>query len=627
MNIFTGTRRDAHCRKCLMGVRSGNIEVGASKQKAKPNRKTSPAKQKPRKFSFCYGFFLAAVFLLICMIFLPVRYETNDDFSNIMRLNRQGDFEPGVMSPYLSQTLWTVLSLLYQHAPTVPWYGLSVYLAIFAGMGLIVSLCIRHWDKASSVIFLPALFVFFLHCAVYASFTAASLLLALAVFLSLLEWVLRGSCPARSCKAYGALLLCGLIVSYCLRWELFLWGLAFAFPVLLFTTRQQVRKAVPFIVVLLAVIASDRVFFHVTISSESREFITYEKLRRSFTDTVKGLFYKDRTPAALAKTGWTIEDYVTFGRWILYDDTMFNTDRLRTFLNENDPQQSPSILSLISKRLGVNYKKSKYYTLVFILTILAFILSRWVRLITLPREDAIRIVLVIGGILAMILFFAYYRFQARVYIPLYAYAVTMSLVLLQVKAPHGENARTEKVPVFLAICIAALTIGAYGAAFARGNEVFRSLDASRNKKRYVVQCLNVVKSREAGVDPILVLMDPSDSLCRESVHPIREMADYVDLMFMPGGTDINSPRYYQILRTLNLASGHEFLRWTIDNDRILFALFAGGTAHHDDYAQMWLSYLNRRICTEGGVKFMRAFDFRNKSGVGLVLYKAIKNRS
>jgi hypothetical protein len=467
-----------------------------------------------------------------------------------------------------------------------------------------------------------------LHAAVLASYTTATLLVQLAVFVSLLEWVVTGRCPAKNGNVYGALLLCGLLLSYCLRWDLALYGFAFALPVLLFVSQQHLRKAWPFFLVLLALIAVDRGLFYFMHSSEAFQYMTYNKLRVSFHDTVKGGFHEDRTPEALAKAGWTLEDGSTFRRWILYDDTMFNVEKLRIFLETNDPQRSLSLLKLVPKRLAENISKRKYYVIVFICTTLALLLAKTRDIITIRRKDAIRIVLAMGSIFSMILYFAYYRFVPRVYVPLFVYFMALTLFLLNLKALYrARRSGSVKFKVTSFMCAAALTACAYGAAYAQVDSIMRLLDRSQKEKSYLLKCLHGVKSRRSGAETILVLMNPSDSLGKEFVHPMKEIADYSDLNFFPGGTSINSPRYYAILRSLDLASGHEFLKWIIDNEKILFAFYARGREQQTMFIDMWESYYNRRISTEGKVRFKTVFDFRNRSGVGLMFFKATKQKS
>jgi hypothetical protein len=228
----------------------------------------------------------------------------------------------------------------------------------------------------------------------------------------------------------------------------------------------------------------------------------------------------------------------------------------------------------------------------------------------------------------MILFFAYYRFSPRVYIPLYLYAAVLSFLLMYRKG--GEYEANKAPAAFKTIAAAAavlLTATAYGVACSRALDIRTTLSGSSKKKHYIVDCLRTVKSREGGVNPVIILMDPSDSLCRESVHPLKERHDYVDLMFMPAGTDINSPRYHRILKALGVASGHEFLEATIDNRRFLYVFCAIGRESLEDYGGMWLGYLNRRISPDKKVVFKAVYDFRNKAGVGLVVFNAVRRAS
>ncbi len=557
-------------------------------------------------------------------MFFPVRYETNDDFTNVMRLSSQSRFEPEASSPVLSQTLVKGLVALYQWAPQVPWYGLVVYLALSVGIFLISSVFIRQYNLAGMLICFPAAALFFFHGFTLVSYTTAALLLELGVLVSLLEWVIIEKCPYHNRLGYAGFLCFGFTLSYMLRWELVLFAVAFGFPILLYSKRYQLIKAGPWAFALIAFIAADRVLFHHTAGDADKVYMTYNELRRVFHDTEKGRYHEELTPVALEKTGWDVQDYITYKKWVLYDDKMFNAGTLQTFLTENDPQRTLSILKIIPRRLKVSLEKSKNVTIVLFCALIALFVSSAFDLMKINRTAFIRLAVAFGVLSSMILYFAYYRFEARVYIPLYAYFLTVTFLILQSnRQPERKKNKLVAPKAIVYVCLVLLAATACKSAYAHALYLNRKLNISVREKHYIVNCLKEVKKRTSGTDSILILMNPTDSLGTQSVHPLKESADYSDICFMPATTGVNSPRYQTFLKALNLSSGHEFLQWTIDNKRILFAFIVRSQKHHQKYLSMWETYYNRRVNPGKRTRLKPVLDFREKAGTGLVFYNMV----
>jgi len=112
---------------------------------------------------FLKGFLVAAIFAGIVVAFLPVRYETNDDFGTVSKLSGWGGPCSDFLHPTLSSTLGRLLCSLYRFYPDFPWYGLFIYAGAFLAMYLTLSVLIRSTRGLSLFLALPLLCLLFLH--------------------------------------------------------------------------------------------------------------------------------------------------------------------------------------------------------------------------------------------------------------------------------------------------------------------------------------------------------------------------------------------------------------------------------------------------------------------------------
>ncbi|MBW2172596.1 MAG: hypothetical protein JRF69_11600 [Deltaproteobacteria bacterium] len=350
-------------------------------------------------------------------------------------------------------------------------------------------------------------------------------------------------------------------------------------------------------------------------------------MRSVFHDTVKGFYNGDITLRALDKVGWTFDDYAFFRFWILYDSELFNLDTIAAFTKANDPQNKASVFGLIPKRIMRSYDKSKHYTLVLAFSILSLFLYRFHSLVGLSRSDRLRILCSLGLIVGSVIFFMYYRFPGRLFVPLYAYLVGASFLMFQVgnKLFQGRSRTptSRKIAVVSAMLLVALSLGQ---VYAQGKVLVADLATRERMKEYIHRCMGVVKNRTIQRDPLLVLMHPSTGLRSEAVHPLKELADFPDVRIFPGGSVINSAVYFQALRQLGLKDGRAFLRWLINNEEALLVLNAKSNERTEMAKHLWESYYSRRIAPGQGVRMVPVHDFRGRGGGGLVFYSVMSPR-
>ncbi len=576
---------------------------------------------------FLKGFLVAGLFVGIVLCFLPVRYEANDDFGLITYLSDQSGFRSGAYHPTLSAGFGRLLSTLYRVQPGVPWYGLIIYSSAFAGMSLMLSVLFRSAKGLSLLLALPLLCLLFLHVFTFASFTSASLMLEFGVLLCLAEWIVRDECPARKARVYGLLLALGFLIGYFLRWRMTLYAIAFGMPALFFVKKRQLSRAAPLLVAVGLVMVGDRAIFHLTSSDEQKAYLEYNHLRAQFHDRVGGKSHGDLTRKALSKTGWAFEDYGFYKSWILYDSRLFNTQTLRTFLEENDPKQGGAFLRKGREGLERQFRMENHYTLALIFGALCILSARFEDLLRLSKWDRIKSVLALGAIGAGILYVMSFRFVPRVFVPLYIYFFGVCFLLshLGVGVESDGRAGPVRKGIILACAFAFCMLTGWQAV-AQGKINNRILQGSNLEKAYIQKVLSVVKDKSPVPDPVLILMNPMTGLGAQYVHPLKEFSDFSDLRIFPSGWSVNSPRYASILKEMGLSDGRAFLKWMINNPKALVVLLTRSDQETWRWKAMWESYFARRIAPGRGTSLVPVYDFRNKGGVGLVFFSMRSSR-
>ncbi len=551
---------------------------------------------------------------------MPVRYEVNDDFEFINILSGKGGFAADFSSTTqsLSQFLSYTLYFLYDRFPSIPWYGLTIYLSAYLGISLITSVLLRNTrDKLSLILCIPALLVYFSHCFSVITYTSAVLLLEFGVFLSLMEWVLKIDFLFKRNRLFGFFLGACFLFSFLIRWQIVLYFMLFGVPVLFYIKKQHLKAILPVIAVLLLFILGDRMLFKLNTTPGHKSYYEYTQLRRGFNDTVKGEYNGETTLKALKKAGWNMEDYAFFRSWILYDDRLFNTEALKTFLQANSPYQEKKYLKVVWSKIKSRFNSSKLHTLVLIFTISALFLLRIHNFTGLSNRQKFRLILSILIIFAGILFLMYYRFPYKVFIPLYAYTISVFVLLTSNNTQTFYSKRI--IPVIIALL---LFLPVLVHSYTIGRMELGLLESSRQEKDYIKYSLNYVKDNHAH-PPLLVLMDPvfSGGLGTEKVHPLKEFSDYTSLRVFPWGGEINSPRYASILKQMGLKNGREFLKWSINREDVLFVHFVRSEKSLQKHAYLWESYFNRHISPDRKIKLQAVYDFRNKYGTGLIFYR------
>jgi hypothetical protein len=566
------------------------------------------------------GLALAALLIVLVVIIFPVRYEANDDFAIVRQLSPASRMPTDPHVHYMGWALAAGLHRLYALAPAIPWFGVTLYISLWLGFGLIIGLLLRlapalRWGLAVAA---GVLLVCLVECVVLVSFTSVALLLLFAVFLALTEWALGPSPPVGTPRLYQILLVLAFVLGFSMRWQLALAVLPLAAPVLLFLRWRRIHSALVFIIPVVALLAIDQTVHHLGGGEAQQRFAEYNLLRTRFHDTANGRYHGESTERAAAAAGWKGADFTTYHHWVLFDDQLFNTETLRTFLELNRPDKSESVAQVIARSVAVHWSRFWPATVLFFCGLIALWLAGRERLRSYVA-DRWRQGAVLGLIVAAVLVLFGYRYVPRVFIPLFVYGLAMG-GLMAAGRPEGAPAG-PRLPAWRRIALVLLAGGVLFTGSIHGRFVVDLAWRTNKHKRYLQGAMAEAVRRLEGRDPVLVLMDATKGVMLDALNPLREFADLVDLRIFPGGTSVNSPRYNMLLGQLGLAGGRDFLHWLIDNPRALLVLDSSGTEDSQYWERLWLGYYRRNVAPETPLRLVPALDYRNESRYGLTFYQ------
>lgn len=530
---------------------------------------------------------------------LPLKYEVNDDFGMVLSLAGGDGFAPSAETQFISRVLSQSLFFLYERIPGVPWYGVL----LFCGMTLGLTLFLSTWiavptDRIVKWLVLVAWLPTLGHWIYATTFTAATLMLELGAFLRLLAWLAAGRCfPLR-----GWFLTFCLAFAYLWRAPLAIYSVVLAAPLLLYLRAQDCKQLLPYIVVLAALVGVDQTWDRWATTTADDEYSEYSRLRAQFQDRPAGRVGPN-TARAVDAAGWTDDDHeLVRTRWFLYDERLVNPTTLRAFLEAN---RAATVSPWTSGRqaLSTAWGATRNFMPVVFCVGLSVIWLRYPTLFGPAPAVRWRNVLAMFLILTPVVGLVFYRFVARVALPVLAFALG-ALLVLEPQAP--EHPPTSPVALGMRLRRAATWLGLAVSLACSLNAIRADLSTLRTdylRKQFVQSSVRDLLAA-TPTRPLLVLLDPRYGLSHETIHPLRELRDLSGYRVLPAGTAIRSPRYASILSSLGLASGSQFLDWLIDNEGVVFVLFTPadleGERESEETVRLWESYFNRRVISPTG---------------------------
>lgn len=573
-----------------------------------------------RSFRMAFGF-TTALFLLILLCF-PVRYETNDDFALVCELS---GYSPTPVSFVLNPITSHCLYYLYHVLPKIPWYGLWLYGCIYLGISLLTAALFRINDRFLLLLLGPFFIVLFFRSIAFPGITTTSLLLLIAVFLSFLEWGIKSNSPSSHPRAYLCLLAGGLVMGFSLRWELVTYALVFITPVILHFKPSDRPYYRSLLLGLACIICLYPVFMAYLTSGDRQSFQEYSTLRKVFHDTERGDYRENVTPLSLKKAGWSYEDYLVFRQWFIYDTARFNKKTLSAFLGENNPMRGNNLIKNGFDKILTAFRKNLQDTLLFFLSALVVLLYRARYPMAFSRFEIGKRIFALLMIFIGILFFAYYRFEPRIYLPLYTFFLGTMAIALFPDLPD-RSTRKKSMNILLSVVAALLLAGTTCLAFSICTTLLSELSASYRDKQYIQRQFNNVRLNEMDKDnSLLVVLNPRKNLMTETIHPLKERSDYNNFKILPFGWQINSPQYRRMLDEFGISDSDDFLQWTINNRNVIwFQLFWKAT--DKQFMLLIEEYITQHFGHGEKVFFQPVFDFRNQVGIGFVFFNLVSKK-
>ena len=513
--------------------------------------------------------FLTISTITICLItFLPVRYAVNDDIAVISILSGQAGFAGYPYSVVLNPISDFIIYYLYVHFPLIPWYGLFIYSATIIGFSLIFSIFFRtlHWKMLIPC--LPILFLMLFWHITFVTFTSASMLLLFGVLLCIFEIIIK---KKQTNKTYALFLMLGIILAILLRWKLVLYSIIFAFPLVFFSSNIGIKKSfrsLYYITPILVVIICSFCISDFALRSEEKNFLEFVKLRRNFFATAEGDLQGEKLIDALNRSKWSIPDYILFKNYFSYDNETFNTNKLKKFMNKDAYQLD--YFKLLKTRTVRNLKSSTPYNLIFLITLVSTCLAGYQHWRTSNSKYKYKTIIILGGLLSStILLITYDRFVLRVFGPLFLYIIGIMYLLFEKHKSNDKSFVKVKLNFYSLLLLPLFAVNLILTA-----QVAYSMNATLKQSKIFNQneqlIFQSIKKIYPTTIPLLIPVSPGIDTSFQNIHPLKELSYLEGIKLFPYGWMIGSPYYNNILKNLNLSTGREFLKWTVNKNDVLY---------------------------------------------------------
>jgi hypothetical protein len=512
---------------------------------------------------------VSAIVVGLVVLLLPVKYVVNDDPSFAMMLSGSDGFQASADIPFLSRILSQVLFGLYALVPAVPWYGLCLYLSAWLGLGLLLSVPVSGGIMPAICLGMLVGWMPYLAFGLYnISMTQVTLWLELGVFLHLFYWLRSG----RSFPLSPGMLLGTLALGYLWRWEMFLVFLVFAVPLLSLMRKSDLRRCVPYVLALVALVAVDRAWESaVTRSLEHKQYIAFNRARGYFHDRAEGQ-RNSATAEALEAVGWSENDYLAFHDvWMLYDEEVLTEDSLRKFVERNGRQSEEGWLRKGFDRIRQVVVGNRMYLPPFGLSLavlLAMVGGSWSAIPPGERWKMGVAVLVTAGMMAAILFV---RFVPRVSFPLFVYLLGL-VALMAAPSASGLSIRKISISARQSPLLGLVVIVAVGCWLYWARVDVSSMRSESDQRAFVRQGIESFVN-ESSSQGLLVPLDPGVALAHVGGGPFRERLPLGSTRLMPSGWSVRSARYHAALCEIGLTDGRTLLKQAVTDQAVYFVRY------------------------------------------------------
>ena len=554
------------------------------------SRVLSPQRRLLRRLEIWLLTGVAAGFIFVW--FMPVTYEVADDIGAQMILAGDDGFAAAAEVPFLSWTFNHGFYLLYQVAPTVPWYGILLVTTQAMGLSLLgfclaSSMSHRRWLAC----LVPFFLAFSYQSLLTLTFTKAALTLQFAAFAFLLLQRLQPLQFDNNKWSHQKLTLGLIVLALLWRWKLGLFCLVFAAPLLLFTSKELRRVLIINLLLVLTVIGIDRGLDRLTRSPAWQKYMSFYTLRAELFDMPAGRV--GDLPADLAEVtaaaNWSADDYdLIRNYWMLHDQRLANSHSFQRFLAAAKSANSSSAW----KRMVGHLRDNALLIFTFFPLVLAVVLLQGRDALADPLWfKKLWTVLLLG---APLLFLTYFRLVPRVAMPILFYILTVFALLVrsreQESKPSLRSWLRGRANVMQVLALILLLLS--------GWQCFQLLRVQTNS--VLVRRGNLLGGEvvvgELQKPATLIRMSPVALPGWEGCHPLRRINTNPNLRIVPSGWQIGSPRYHRILTDLGFENGSAMLgHWASDPNvgQYFVRRITNGPTRIKPLSSAWKSYFQR----------------------------------
>jgi hypothetical protein len=481
---------------------------------------------------------LTSMLFLLCVLVIPIRFETNDDVCMELLASGFGFLnKPDPHILFIHIWIGQILSALYQWKNNVPWYPIYLEIANFVAI-TVLGFCAAQRHRMLQALIITTLFFVAsaIHAVVVLQFTFTAFLVALAgaaLLLTACDTSTASKYQRVSCGISGIALL---VLSSLIRYASF--QLTCVLMIMLLCIREfklsewRLRLLLPMIFVGLVLLLGNRLFalnaeiygkdegwsnFY-AINSATAEFTNYGRVN-----------YVEKRPDLLKTAGWSVNDVRMLSFWGYVDPKLYTTAKIKNICQQLPPV-TRSANEIFQQLLSVVEDPALYPTYV-ILLLTTFFSNRGG--LSGPRFP----ILVLGcsGLIAALTILL--KINPRTYLPVFSFLLYFSLYYSRdVRFEHWQ-AKKRKLGQVLAI----VGLLGYG-LWVHHQYLLPAQQWLADSKRLSKAIKDYSKSSQN------LFVTWGDSFPYENIEPFCNLKDYfATFRLLPVGGQSQTPTFQSIL--------------------------------------------------------------------------------
>lgn len=496
---------------------------------------------------------LCIVFVVTIITCFDLRYALNDDTGII------GFITGGYPVPYVGRMLSGLLHQAYVAAPSIAWFGLTLYLSLtvslFIWLMLVWHVFKSWWQAFAWTLIVLACYGPFL---VSLDFTKSAAMLCMSGIAWACVLVMERSPRLLMLLLPGLLFMLGMLV----RTDCVFGALAYALPVLAvvavtcFRGQEAVPEARRLGVAALIFLAPaavnwgiDITWRHLEQTPQQQSYDAFNAEGGKFDHFSRARRYAvEQQPSLLRSIHWTRRELNAFMQWRFLDERIYTPAAMRALWTHSAlvMPKGPVLARVMAKTVWPSDRVFPMLMAAFPL----FLLLLWRG----PRGTAvIGVLMPVYWIGLGTWMYLQYAYHFRIQLP---FEVGTGLIaVLAAGMIGGETFRSRTALVAM---VASLLLGATAAALNLRDTV-RKAPSIREKAQATEATFRMVNTDFAGS---VILIQP-DFLNLNELNPLEP----IDWQFQPINLGWNtfSPRFYGQISTLGITHGYELIDALIDN--------------------------------------------------------------